>query len=89
MPRGPIEIVGKWEPAVLSTQSIFYILQGTLVLTLGERGEGERLCCLRGDSCGRKTRDVVIRRYAVMGICTFTRVLPSQLYSVTQPLMVT
>ena len=54
-----------------------------------ERGEGERLSCLVGDSCGRRTRDVVIRRYEYMGIYTFRRALPSQLYSVTQPLMIT
>ena len=36
-----------------------------------------------------RTRDIVFRCYSTQGIYTFVRALLSQLYSITQPLMVT
>ena len=58
----------------------------TLLLTLVERGRGETVV---GGSCGERTRDVVIRRYRMTGIYTFVMALLSQLYSMTQSVMVT
>ena len=67
-------------------QYILYTTAGTLLLTLVERGRGKTD---GGGCCGKRTRDVVIRRYRMTGIYTFSKALLSQLYSVTQSVMVT
>ena len=67
-------------------QSILYILHDYSSLTFVE----SRRVGLGGScgSCGERTRDIVIGHQKIQSIYTTLRVLLSQLYSVTQPLIV-